>query len=214
MRQDSGFEKRLIDLVSREIPGFEIRKKSESKWQRALGVLLFFVPGYMKTYTTVMFGKVYLPEIAGTPDFNLGETLSHEFVHLFDAREDRLFNLKYLFPQVLALGALGAFWKLWFLLFLVFLLPIPAPWRMRYELRGYSTQIALAYWAARWPDEIQDMADWVPQHFTGPGYYWMWPFARGVDARVQSIVKSVKDGSLERELPYSLIKSALTGKNS
>lgn len=212
MRKDPDFDARLIERVKKEIPGFSVEWKSESRLQRALGSLLFFVPGYMTNYTTVMFDTMYLPEIARTPEFNLGDTLAHEFVHLWDAKNDRLFNLKYLFPQALGLLAVGAFWNLWFLLALVFLLPIPAPWRMKYELRGYTSQLAMAYWAARWPDEIQDIAYWVPEHFTNGSYYWMWPFKESIQRRIDARVAAVKDGSLLTEQPYAIIKAVLDEK--
>lgn len=210
-------ETELPKRVAQNIPGFEIRFKTESKLQRFLGAVLFFVPAYMTRYSTTMFGKLYLPSrgYAAQPTFSIGWNLSHEYVHLWDDKVDPLFKVKYLFPQILAFGAFGAFWNLWFLLFLVALLPWPAYWRMKFEMRGYSGNLALATLAPRFESESKDVGEWVVDIMTGPSYYWMWPFKRDIESRVKKAIEEAKNGELYKgpeSHPYRLVKEILEGK--
>ena len=86
--------------------------------------------------------------------------------------------------SLLAAVALSAWldgWgALWLASSLVFLAPIPAPGRYWAEHRGYGGSIAfeLALYGRT------DIGRKVRQ-FTGPNYYWMWPFTSWVAAKLE-----------------------------
>jgi hypothetical protein len=87
---------------------------------------------------------------------------------------------------ILALGALFAFVSKWFLLFLLallFLAPIPSPARAKAELRGYGMSIKSRLWDGQ--AVSQERIDYYVKHFTGPGYYFMWPFKSCVQKKLQ-----------------------------
>lgn len=206
----------LLDAVHAEtanhIPGFVVVPKSESLLQRVIGKLMFFNRAYMERFTTTLYPKVYLG--AGSveqTDRGQAALLAHEFVHLWDQKRSRIgFPLKYLFPQVLALGALGAFWHLWCLAFLLALLPIPAYWRMQYELRGYAMNCAMQFWMNGYIDP--DYKKFVVSQFTGWNYYRMWPDTVDMESRLKMVEKDIRSGVIcdgPDGLPYLRIRTVL-----
>jgi hypothetical protein len=89
-------------------------------------------------------------------------------------------KVKTLFWVILGLFLVGTFvlagfltgWKLFVLLgALSFLAPWPAPWRMKWELRGYSMSKVMRLWMVGVfsPGSRRRMV----QQFVGPGYYFM-----------------------------------------
>ena len=104
------------------------------------------------------------------------QTFEHEGTHLEQQNDDKLFYLKYAFPQILAvfsLLAFLAFFNLWFLLsliFLIFLYPFNAPYRARVELEAYKRQneILIKYGYSPLPYSF------IKKVFTGPTYFYMW----------------------------------------
>ncbi len=161
----------------------ELRYKSESWGMRVLGTFLFFNRGFMDSYITTLGSRVYLPSPAWraqTPAQTLLEILAHEAVHIADRkRVGVLFSLGYVFPQVLALGALLAvlaFWRLEFLLSLLallFLLPLPAPFRARWERRGYAMSAAMLYWLSGSLEPVASSREFFRAQFLGWPYYRM-----------------------------------------
>lgn len=130
--------RRLEDRVLGDIPGFKVAFKDTSRFMAALGFLMApFNPRFMTGFTTTLGKTVYFPtkeeyesDVAGS-----FKTLSHEYVHLWDAKQSLWFNVSYAFPQLLSLVGLLAFGVLsW-----------PHPWLLALPLAGYG----LAAWAAR-----------------------------------------------------------------
>lgn len=148
-KQDIDWKKSYLKLknkIREDIPNFRVRYKDESIFMKILSWILFFSKGFMKTATTTIYPVVYFPrESFVIYDYERAfRILSHEYVHLLDRKnEGVIFNLKYLFPQILSLLSLLsllAFWSPWFLLllgFLAFLAPWPSRFREQYELSGY-----------------------------------------------------------------------------
>ena len=138
---------------------------------------------FMDSYTTTIFGRVYFPK--GYVDNHPGEaahSLAHEGVHSDDERRvgKLWFNLSYLFPQVLALLAVLAFVSPWFLLALVCLLPLPAPWREKWERRGY-TMTAIGGILQGEDVRGDDYMNWLAAQFSSFNYYRMsWSQTRGL----------------------------------
>lgn len=165
------YEERKKEM-KKKFPKAEIRFKNESPFQMFLGFFVqVFNKRYMKTVTTTMFGHVYFPnkKFVEQDPKRASRILAHEMVHLEQMQRDKLFSLKYLFPQCLALLSLLSFVSWFFLLFLLFLAPWPAYWRSKYEYEAYlvtlslmSKETALNY--------IHHLSNYV---FTGPAYYYM-----------------------------------------
>lgn len=153
--------------LSAELPGFELRFKDESGLQRLIALLVRpFNATYLTEYTTVLFGRVYVPNRAFLADMSresLFALLCHEAVHLRDARR---------FP---------VFFQLSYLL----LPPLGPGFRALWEWRGYSEtlRVELALWG-----EIPDaMLDRIADRFAGPDYLFMWPARRTVRARLERL---------------------------
>lgn len=101
---DAGTLKQFEDLVQQEVPGFRLAYKDESRVQALIGFLVSpFNPQYMSKCST--FSKtVYFPSrrlYAANPNSSFS-LLASEFVHVSDAHQDKLYVLKYLCPQILA----------------------------------------------------------------------------------------------------------------
>lgn len=151
-------ETALRKRIANEIPGFSVESKEKSLLHKIIGILFKpFCPDYMTRFSTTIYPKVYLPRNLMEPDNPARfHVLAHEWVHLYDRhREGWLFNILYLFPQILAplfwlmsLSVLPWVVATWTLIGLGFacLLPWPAPFRRQYELRGYALSWALNHW--------------------------------------------------------------------
>ena len=184
---------KLIFYIRKQIPGFRLRSKVESKLMQLLSVVLFFNKRFMEDYVTTLYPMVYVPELPWDeqPVESRIITLAHEYVHLKDRKRlGWLFNILYLSPQIFALLAIGAFWNLWFLLALLFLLPLPSPGRAWLEWRGYRMSMAL-YWALT-GQRVNIF--WVREQFTSSQYYWMWPFKRSLEAHILKAAEDIESG--------------------
>lgn len=195
----------LLALCQKEIPGFTIVFKDRSRWMKFLNFFAqIFNPKFMTKYTTTAKATVYFP----TEEFFLSDPerafdiLAHELVHMVDKRKNGFIrhDLAYAFPAVLAVLAVfvfGAFWNLWFLLSLVFLLallPMPSPWRKDIEMRGYTMSMAVFYW--RWATYGEDQFQFIADQFTGPAYYFMWPFKKSVMRELKRRFIAVQSGKI------------------
>jgi hypothetical protein len=164
--------------------------KNESRMMRTIGRLMFFNPTFMTTFTTTIGETVYYPsrEYVERNYFNAWNILAHEVVHISDYRESKpkwLWMLKYGFPQILAVFALLApiLWSWWPLLALLFLAPLPAPWRTSAEMRGYAMSMAVWYWYFHSGIPLGMKID-ITGNFTGPQYYYTYPFHGKATAEV------------------------------
>lgn len=136
------------EVVHQSFPQAKIKFKSESRFMKFLNLFIsVFNKQFMTNYTTVIGTTVYLPSLAWLKSCSHAwEILAHEYVHMVDRRAYAAFGfeLRYLFPQIL--GALGllmvlAFVHPLFLLFaffFLFLAPLPAKWRLKFEINGYA----------------------------------------------------------------------------
>jgi hypothetical protein len=83
------------------------------------------------------------------------------------------------------------------------LAPLPAMWRVQWELRGYTVQLALYQWAdGAVPEEYRE---WVRSIFNGAGYYFMSWDAGHIRRCINDIVDSAASGRLQTEHPYDTI---------
>lgn len=171
---------RLLTAVGKDIPGFRIAYKDESKFQRFLNSISFF-NDYMSGNTT-LYPVIYFENRKMVYANHPVETLEHEWVHLKDAKtffgllpfmpswvNSKLFYLSYLFPQILAVGVLLIPLFPAFFLCAFFFLPLPAPFRMWAEIRAYRRSLELS------THKKSSIINYT-KHFTSQEYFFMWPF--------------------------------------
>ena len=80
---------------------------------------------------------------------------------------------------------------LWLLAVVVCLAPIPAPGRYWAELRGYMMSI---HWKV-WTGERVNI-DRLVYQFTGPPYYFMWPFKKRVEKKLRRYEERARAGDV------------------
>lgn len=170
--------------------GVRVRYKDESRYMRLLGKVLFWNPRFMTNFTTTIADTVYFPSRQWVEEDPLRawSILAHELVHIEDYQNTKprwLFGVLYGMPQGLAsLAILAPVLQIWWLLlFLLFLAPLPAPWRKNAEMRGYAMTMAAHYWL-HGSGILQSQKIGIAENFTGPDYYWMWPFKGAVEREI------------------------------
>ena len=151
-----------------------------------VGFMFIWQREFMDRYVTTVGSTIYFPagklrrldgHLSLRPTLDNLATLRHELQHIRDSRRfGPLWGLLYIFPQCLVLFAFSAFFTPYGWLFLVFLLPLPAPFRVWAEIRGYEET---------WRTYVDNGAELdtefvlanMKRIFTGRGYYrmaWRW----------------------------------------
>ncbi len=194
--------------VAVAIPGFEVRYKEDNLISKIIAVLVWlFNRDYMTSYTTTRYPKVYFPSRQYVEDrpMRAVKILFHEFVHLSDRKRLGVwFTIGYALPQLLAVVllialAVSAFVGSWVLsvcvmvAVLAFMSPLPAHWRMKFEMRGYTMNMAINLW--RFSSVTARTRDWIAKQFVGPAYYFMWPFPNDVDKRIEAAVSVLEQSN-------------------
>lgn len=130
-------------------------------------------------------------------------TMRHEFVHILQrSKYWLLYDIAYLIPQLLAAGALLAILAIWFsnawlwaLCCLVFGAPLPAYWRHKFELEGYTQSMLVRYELVG--HITDDYVERIVKKFTTPFYYFMWPFRGYIEKKVKSIRDDIIAGKIK-----------------
>jgi len=160
--------------------GLQVKSKEDVWHQRLLGKIFYWLgdESYREFNCTTIGGVIYTPKMV--KDVLNDPILAHEVVHVRQHRAwGWIWEVSYLFPQILGLLALKGFWNpMWFLWALCFL-PLPAPFRMWSELKAYKTTMSVDYW--RWGgmnlEQFQAYLNtYLLPKFTTRQYFWMWPF--------------------------------------
>lgn len=199
----------LTKHVKTQFPRFEVKPKESSLLMKIFAKILFFNKRFMEGYTTTVGYKIYAPKDTRTfPTF--WKVVAHEYVHMYDRAHASLgaleYGTRYLAPQILAvIGLLGAVmalatWNaawLWSLFTLLLAAPLPSVGRMQYELRGYTMSMAVNYW--RWGSVREGQKKRIVERFTGPDYYWMWPFKGFMQNKVEEAVEKLESGRIFNE---------------
>jgi hypothetical protein len=157
----------LLDEIRVEFPSFEIRKKTSSRLQRAIGAFLALVTlgaqrVYVTRYHTAMFGKLWVPDSWDRmSDLDRWILLRHERVHLRQRKRmgDVGMAVVYLlpfFPLFLAYGRARIEWEAY-----------------RETLRATAEAYGVDAAAALRPH--------IVRRFVGGEYGWMWPFPRVIE---------------------------------
>jgi hypothetical protein len=212
-----------FDMFTRNIKilySFNINYKDTSCFMKIIGMLLFFNKTFMTNYVTTIGNTIYFPNKQFIQDNQQEsiEILSHELVHIKQAQKwgKILFSILYLFPQCLAIFALLAPVSLWFLLFLLFLAPLPAPWRMYFEVGGYTMSLFVIREQLKAQNKTDEQilsvllgyASHFDTIFSGSGYWFMWPF--GVSDKFEKIIVDImNDNILAKDTLYKCVKVSL-----
>ncbi len=196
----------LSTEIAKTIPNFSIRYKDKVYIHK---VLYFFIrlfnKRYMTSYTTTLYPHVDFPneEYVKNNPKQATKILAHEFVHLWDRHNLGIrWSIGYLLPQfagiiviLLSTLLLVIFSNNWFFIGIsvgvLLLAPIPAYWRMRAELRGYSMNVLInVLFYGSLPESTKT---WVINIFTGPMYYFMWPMRKTIVRALEAAEKNVHD---------------------
>ena len=229
---------KFAEILGKNLEGFEVKFKDESILMKIIGYILFFNKTFMTNFVTTIGRTVYWPSKEKLEERDVGAlvTLAHEYQHAKDAQKitSFLFSILYLFPLILALpGVLVAFsspiwitlmvlgtisWSWWllpFIITLIFLLPLPAPWRKHYELKGYTMSLFATnevlkereFTVEERTDILKSQISSKNQHFTGASYYFMWPFGVKDDLH-KAVIAIVTEKILEKDDIYPEIAKA------
>jgi len=214
---------KAVAFIGGHIPSFSIKYKNTSWFMKFLGVFVWlFNRRFMTSYTTTLKWTVYFSSeefVKKNPDRAVA-ILMHEFIHLWDRKKKGIaFSLLYTLPQsgvvlpALLLLSIGWFIPWWGnlilgLLAVLFLMPWPAPWRMQWEMRGYTMNLAYAYWMRG--TNMDTLDEFIAEQFIGWGYYRMWAFKADIQARIDHVEEDIKDDQLDE--PFRLIKNFLKEK--
>ena len=151
---------KFVTALADKLPGFNVKFKNESLLMKIIGTLLFFNKTFMTEFVTTIGYAVYFPNKSYIDGSGYGAlaamaTLAHEYRHAKDANKITrvLFGMLYLLPQIFAIPGLLSIcifvpllicgivsWSWWMLLILLMVLcaaPLPAYYRMKYEVNGY-----------------------------------------------------------------------------
>lgn len=176
------FSNKVIGFIRTFVPQTKLIDKSSSTFHRFIGFIMFFNKTYMKSFWTTIGYTIAQPT---TKNWHV---LLHEGVHIVQAKKYSrlLFSFLYLFPQIFALLAIFApILSWWWLLALLFLLPLPAPFRMYFELEAYRVTLLLVKLLS---DTSTDVAlRHLVKEFTGPNYFFMWPFENYIKNKLNDI---------------------------
>jgi hypothetical protein len=203
-----------IKQVKSFAPNFNTILKKDSKLHQLIGKIfaIFGNPDYMTYFWTTISSTVARPSICNDgPIPNEWQIIFHEGRHASDANKisSTVFDLIYLFP--LWIGLLGLLYScmlvpvlllggplslLWGLLLLLGLLPLPAIGRTILEIRGYLVTLCVEFWSGNLGDE-ETAISWIVMQFTGPSYYYMFPFTGFLTRYFQKKLRALKDGSIE-----------------
>jgi hypothetical protein len=206
------------------VPGFQVKWKTGNLGQKLISYLLcLFNDEYMLKYTSTFYPHVYFPTkeyYESNPEISF-TILAHERVHLLDMKKHGLwFKVTYLFPQIMsipclflgALATLVSWWVAGFLFFvgLVFIASWPAPWRVKWEKRGYAMSLAVAYWMT---EEISSANKaFIRNQFLDWGYYRMSWNRKDIDSWLDLTERSIRDGTLEQDPAYGDVHQFLKSR--
>lgn len=183
-----------------------VKYKSESWLMKIISWILFFNPRFMTDFVTTIGETIYFPDSSKEWSENsLKAIMAHEYIHVFDFQNDKLFSVKYLFPQILSLLTIFVIpFTWWGLLFLLFLLPWPAYWRKKYEVRGYTMSLVAWYHINKCNNlytGLEEKAIYYNDVLKGSGYYWCWPF--GVEEEFGKAIHDIKSGDIFKDDVYA-----------
>lgn len=195
-------QKFINEITKKYSPNFVIKNKEHKKGLYAI-VSFFakiFNPNIDTAYVTQILNECWVPDnFLNRADANVLSVIAHETFHEYDRKRltTPVVFILYAFPQIFAIFSLLSFLSIWWgiewltcISFLFFLLPLPAPGRMWIEVRAYRVNMMfLKYVHQTAPEGLIGMAEHYSKQFTGPSYYFMWPFKKHI---VKLLLKEVQ----------------------
>lgn len=174
---------RVMARIKGEFPSFRVVYKDSFRLMTVIDILLKIITfGQMKwfltKFTTTIGNTVYVTRSwSEKSGYAKAATLRHEAVHMRQRARmgDVRYTLSYLvwiFPVGLALGRRNLE-------------------REAYEesLRAYNDYYSQKYLLG---DSLKEQ---VISHFTGPSYFWMWPFRKSCERWYDRVVSEIVEGS-------------------
>lgn len=188
----------LVTKAKTYFPDLKIKFKDQDPFMKFLGMLMFFNPGFMTSFVTTIGNTIYWPSKEDLERRSTSEIFIHECIHMYDDKKDNLlFKIGYLFPQILALPILLLLfvltWKIVIPLMLLCLAPWPAPWRAKSERRAYFVSMRVGYELFGIDPELS--GPHYAKNFKNSSYYWMMPF--GEDEKFAVEAANIKAGKPE-----------------
>lgn len=160
---------RVIREIEEEFPTFRLVFKDRSRLMKAIDVFLKVITlwrmrAFMTSFTTTIGYTVYVARSSWDSMSPEGRAavLRHERVHM---RQRRKYGM-----------------VLYTFLYLLF--PLPgglAYFRAKFEKEAYEETIRAAV-DYGWDVSDPGFRSRMVSHFTGPEYFWMWPFRKSVEA--------------------------------
>lgn len=175
-----------LSLTREEFPDFRVEWKKDSTLMHVIDFLLRVITlnrmkTYMTSFITTVGTTVYVPAEWGKyAGYTQAGIIRHERVHMRQRRAmgTLIFSLVYLFVPVPAVFAIG---------------------RRTLEMEAYhETLVALAEYYGANAIKTQSLRDRMIQHFTGPEYFWMWPFRSRIERWYDGVVAGIETEVLER----------------
>lgn len=171
---------RLLTAIKKDIPAFNIRFKDQSSFQRLIGYLSFWnwsrdattgarIYGYMEMTTTIG-NCIYFPYEGYVNTSLPAKVLEHEWVHMKDART--FFSLLPFLPSIIN--------QVLFNLCYLLIFPWPGVTRAYAEIRAYRRSLELTD-----DSKKEENLKFYVEQFTGPSYFYMWPFPKQVERLLQ-----------------------------
>jgi len=185
-------------------PDLNIKYKDTDFLMKILSFILFFNKDFKTKYITTIGNTVYYPseDFIKTRQLSSAIILLHELVHIYDSQKysSILFSFLYLVPQILSILIIPLLFVNFYLFlpfFILFLLPLPAYFRMKFELRAYKVSLYvlkkilvknnISY-------NLHADAFLIKKNFNGPAYYFMWIFSlnKEFDDAIQKIENNIR----------------------
>jgi len=212
----------FVDFLKDTVPTLNIKYKNNSLFMKILGFILFFNKDFMSKYTTTIGSTIYFPSKEFVEKNPIAKiiTVSHEARHIVDSkRYGVLFSILYLMPQLLALLLIPLlFVNVYLALFcLLFLLPLPAYFRMRFEILGYTMSLFVINELLKEnnvplekrKELLYNKVNNCNEEFTSSKYYYMWPF--GVEDKLKkAVVKILNETIVKEHVLYLAVKISLS----
>jgi hypothetical protein len=174
----------LIERVKREVPSFNVIKRSDSRFLRTVFWPLQKVTGRTYgQYATTIFSTVYVPDDwdSWSPDRQYS-LLRHEIMHI-----RQFWNWPF-GPKT--------WWLNHFIVAFLYLLCLPVIWTMRakFEREGY-TQSMLVHHELGWLTDVESEVKWIADTFSNSSYLWMW--RRGpAEAWARQTIAAIQSGQI------------------
>jgi len=172
------YEKTLNE-IKQEFPKFALRRKSSSALMQCISVALTIITfgrfsDFMQRFITTIGYVVYIPSHWDDLDpIDRACILRHERVHMRQRRRmgDFMFTLRYLWWPLPAVFASG---------------------RRDLEMEAYEESMrasAFYHGVGILNDEYKEE---LIGHFTGPQYFWMWPFRGAIEAWYRGVLEKIR----------------------